>query len=82
MRETWTFHSAGTLLFGCDACNQLGEVAARLGARRLLIVTDPILIQAGVLERVRLPLSDARRPFGVRRVGGSRSVSIGRAAPK
>ncbi len=59
MRETWTFHSAGTLLFGFNACEQLGDVANRLGARRLLIVTDPVLLQAGFFERVRLPLSDA-----------------------
>jgi alcohol dehydrogenase len=59
MRETWTFHSAGSLLFGPNACQQLGEVAARLGARRMLVVTDPVLLKAGLFERVRLPLSDA-----------------------
>src|SRR5947208_1054609 len=59
MRETWTFHSAGTLLFGFNACQQLGAVAGRLGARRLLVVTDPILLRAGLLERIRLPLHDA-----------------------
>jgi alcohol dehydrogenase class IV len=59
MRETWTFHSAGTLLFGFNACNDLGDVAGRLGARRLLIVTDSILLRAGLHERVRLPLSEA-----------------------
>src|SRR5262245_23954622 len=59
MRETWTFHSAGMLLFGPNACNQLGNVAGRLGARRLLVVTDPVLLRAGRFERVRLPLSDS-----------------------
>jgi alcohol dehydrogenase class IV len=56
MRTTWTFHSAGCLLFGRDAVQQLGEVAARLGAKRVLVVTDPILQKAGVLERVVQPL--------------------------
>ncbi len=56
MRETWTFHSAGQILFGRNAVRQLGEVATRLGAKRVLIVTDPILTKNGLAERVRAPL--------------------------
>ncbi len=64
MRTTWTFNSAGQLLFGRDAVLQLGEVAGRLGAGqpragRALVVTDPVLIQAGLLEKVRQPLGKA-----------------------
>jgi alcohol dehydrogenase class IV len=59
MRTTWTFHSAGTLLFGRGAVDQLGEVVGRLGARRVLLVTDPVLTRAGLPERVRKPLADA-----------------------
>jgi alcohol dehydrogenase class IV len=59
MRTTWTFHSAGTLLFGRDAARQLGEVAGRLGARRVLLITDPVLTRAGLLDRVREPLASA-----------------------
>jgi alcohol dehydrogenase class IV len=59
MRETWTFHSAGQLLFGRNAVRQLGEVAQRLGARRFLLVTDPVLVKAGVAERVRSPLAES-----------------------
>jgi alcohol dehydrogenase class IV len=59
MRTTWSFHSAGQLLFGRDAVRQLGEVAGRLGARRVLVVTDPILARAGLLERIRQPLAAA-----------------------
>lgn len=57
MRTTWTFHSAGQLLFGRDAVKQLGDVAARLCAGRVLIVTDTMLAGAGVVDRVREPLS-------------------------
>ncbi len=57
MRETWTFHSAGQLLFGRNAIRQLGEVAGRLGAKRALIVTDPILTKAGLADRAREPLA-------------------------
>jgi alcohol dehydrogenase class IV len=59
MRETWTFHSAGTLLFGRNATRQLGDVVGRLGARRVLLVTDPVLVKAGVADRVRAPLAEA-----------------------
>jgi alcohol dehydrogenase class IV len=56
MRTTWTFHSASQILFGRDAVHQLGDVANRLGAKRVLVVTDLILQKAGVLERVLEPL--------------------------
>ena len=35
---------------------QLGDIATRLRAKKALIVTDPILEKAGLLERVRQPL--------------------------
>src|SRR5262249_18663451 len=57
MRTTWTFHSADQLLFGRNAAQQLGEVTTRLGAKRILIVTDPILAKAGLAERIRQPLT-------------------------
>lgn len=59
MRETWTFHSAGKLLFGRNAVRQLGEVAAWVGAKRVLIVTDPVLAKVGTLERIRVPLAES-----------------------
>jgi alcohol dehydrogenase len=58
MRTTWTFHTARQLLFGRDAVLQLGEAARRLGVKRLLVVTDPILLQAGLVERVHAPLNE------------------------
>ncbi|HVS38303.1 MAG TPA: iron-containing alcohol dehydrogenase [Gemmataceae bacterium] len=59
MRTTWTFHSASQLVFGRNAAARLGEIARRLGARRALIVTDPILLKAGLLETIHAPLSEA-----------------------
>ena len=58
MRETWTFHSAGQLMFGRNAAGQLGEIARRLGGKRVLIATDPILAKNGLLQRVRVPLDE------------------------
>ncbi|MCS7047236.1 MAG: iron-containing alcohol dehydrogenase [Gemmataceae bacterium] len=56
----WTFHSPGSIVFGRQATEQVGEIVARLGARRVLVVTDPILTQAGLLERVLAPLRRAK----------------------
>jgi alcohol dehydrogenase len=59
MRETWTFHSAGQLLFGRNATRQLGELARRLRAERLLIVTDSMVARVGLVDRVRAPIEAA-----------------------
>jgi alcohol dehydrogenase len=57
MRTIWTFHSAGQLIFGRDAAKQVGEIAIRLGAKRILIVTDPVLTKAGLAKRIQAPLT-------------------------
>src|SRR5581483_584859 len=59
MRTTWTFHSAGQLVFGRHATKQLGDIVSRLGARRVMIVTDTVLAKAGLVEPVHVPLSEA-----------------------
>jgi alcohol dehydrogenase class IV len=59
MRTTWTFHSAGQLIFGRHATQQLGDIATRLGIRRILLVTDPILVKAGLVESVHVPLTES-----------------------
>lgn len=59
MRTTWTFHSAGQLLFGPGASAQLPEIAGSFRARRVFLVTDSRLEQAGLVERIRLPLEQA-----------------------
>src|SRR5687768_9467616 len=59
MRTTWNFASAGQLIFGTGAVEQLGAAAQRAKYGRVLIITDPPLVQAGLLDRVREPLSKA-----------------------
>jgi alcohol dehydrogenase len=59
MRTTWTFHSAGQLIFGRGATQHLTDVAVRLGLKRALLVTDPVLLKAGLVEPVHAPLSEA-----------------------
>src|SRR5436305_8490958 len=57
MPETWTFHSAGQVIFGRNAVNRLGEVVKQLQTKRIIIVTDAILVKAGLVDRVRTPLT-------------------------
>jgi len=59
MRTTWTFHTAGQLVFGRHAAARLGEIAGRLGLRRVFVVTDPVLLKAGLVEPIHGPLSEA-----------------------
>jgi alcohol dehydrogenase class IV len=58
MRTTWTFHTAGQLLFGRHAVRQLGEIAELRGVKRALLVTDAVLLKAGVVEPVHASLSE------------------------
>jgi alcohol dehydrogenase len=58
MRTVWTFHTATSLVFGRDGTRQLGDIAKRLGAQRVLIVTDPHLVKAGLADRIRLPIEE------------------------
>ena len=59
MRTTWTFHSAGSIIFGTGAVGELGERAKRHRLRKVLVVTDRNLIKAGVLDQVQKPLAAA-----------------------
>jgi len=58
MRTVWSFHTAQQLLFGRGAVRQLGEVSRRIGAKRVLVVTDPILLKAGLIDEVHAPLAE------------------------
>src|SRR5262249_42861276 len=59
MRTVWTFHSAVSLIFGCDAVRQLGDIVRLLPAKNVLLVTDPILVKAGVADAAMNPLKAA-----------------------
>ncbi len=59
MRTTWTFYTAGQLIFGRDATRHLNEVALELRLKRVLLITDPVLVEAELVDRVHGPLSEA-----------------------
>ena len=58
MRTTWTFSSAGQIIFGTGAIGRLTEVLSRLRLSRLFVVTDAALIEAGVLDQVQQPIRE------------------------
>lgn len=58
MRTTWTFHSAGQLVFGPGAVTQLGELVRPWQVQRALLVTDRALVSAGLVEQVEAPLRE------------------------
>jgi len=55
----WSFHSAGSLIFGNHAIEQIGDAAMRLRAKRVFIITDTTLEKVGVAEQTRAPLMKA-----------------------
>jgi alcohol dehydrogenase class IV len=56
MPDIWTFHSAGQLVFGRGALARAGRLVSRLGVRRVMIVTDQHLIDAGITDSVAVSL--------------------------
>jgi len=62
--RTWSFSSAGALFFGRNAVRiHLRDACERLGAKRAFIVTDTILVKAGLLAQTTEPLAAAGVSF-------------------
>ena len=71
----FNFHTAGHLTFGSGAISRLGEHARCLDIEKILVITDSVLKQAGLADRVTGPLQEA----GVRTVvfdGGEPEPSL------
>ena len=60
MRQTWSFFSAGQLIFGWGAANEVGRYAQQRKLSRVFLVTDPNLKQAGIVETIRQALADSQ----------------------
>jgi alcohol dehydrogenase len=62
--RTWSFSSAGTLVFGRHAIrHHLRDACERIGAKRAFIITDSILVKAGLLAQTTEPLTAAGVTF-------------------
>jgi alcohol dehydrogenase class IV len=58
MMKSFRFRTPGWILFGIDTVNQLGTEAKRLGAGRVMVVTDPDVAKAGLVEKIAEPLKN------------------------
>jgi len=67
MRETitHTFLSPNRILFGIDAVKGVAAEVKQLGGRKVLIVTDPGVVEAGLVEAVKAPLDSDGIPFSL-----------------
>jgi alcohol dehydrogenase class IV len=72
MSSIWTFHSAGSLVFGRGAVARLGDLARRRGATRVVVITDRVLAGNGVLAQVQEAL----------RAGGAEGVVFDGCVPE
>jgi alcohol dehydrogenase class IV len=59
MDGEWRFHASPNILFGQGVVRRVGETARWYGAERVLLITDPGLVAAGVHERVEASLREA-----------------------
>jgi alcohol dehydrogenase class IV len=55
----WRFFSAGEIIFGRGVVRHTGETARQLGAKRVLLITDPGLVAVGLHEPVEQSLAGA-----------------------
>ena len=59
MRTTWSFYTAGQLVFGNGAARQLGVLIARRKLHRVLVITDKNLVASGIASQVLHSLTNA-----------------------
>jgi alcohol dehydrogenase class IV len=59
MRDNWSFYSAGRIVFGSGASARIGNLIAPWNVRRVLLVSDRRLEQAGLVAHIEQPLADA-----------------------
>jgi alcohol dehydrogenase class IV len=53
MRTTFTFRSAGNLLFGRYAVRELRDILDRANAKRVFVMADKILVRVGIVDQVK-----------------------------
>jgi alcohol dehydrogenase class IV len=59
------FRTPNELVIGTGSIEQIGEKAKKLGATKVLVVTDQMLNQAGLVDKVVTPLTQADLPVQV-----------------
>ncbi|QVL33717.1 iron-containing alcohol dehydrogenase [Telmatocola sphagniphila] len=57
MRTVWNFASSKTLYFGKESNRLLAELLLRQNIRRVLVITDPVMVKTGLFEPIQKDLS-------------------------
>lgn len=60
MPSTWRFSTAGEILFGQNAAQQIGAEARFRNLNRALIVTDPNMVKAGLVDLIHASLDQSQ----------------------
>lgn len=60
MRSTWRFSTADEILFGQGAAQQIGAEARYRGLSNALIITDPNMVKAGLVDGIRASLDQSQ----------------------
>ena len=63
MKGEWRFSTAGETIFGRGSVRRVGEAVRGLGAHTALLVTDPVLVAAGLHKGVEQSLARAEVAF-------------------
>jgi alcohol dehydrogenase len=56
LKRVFTFRTAGEILFGKGAIEEIGQKAREFGASKILVVIDPGFMENGGLEKIKKPL--------------------------
>jgi len=59
MRGEWRFRSTPEIVFGFGVVERVGKIVRQLGAHRVLMVTDPVLVSMGTHEKAEQSFGDA-----------------------
>ena len=62
---THPFFSPNRILFGFDAVEGVAAEVKQLGGKKVLIVTDPGVVEAGLIETIKAPLDSEGITFSV-----------------
>ena len=65
MFKSFKLRTPDWIHFGIGAVSQVSEEARRLGAGRVMVLTDPGVAKIGLLEKVLVPLKDSNIEYGV-----------------
>jgi len=59
------FYSPNKVLFGPNTVKGVGNEALQLGGKKVLIITDPGVVQANLIEPIKASLDAAKVPFAI-----------------